>query len=193
MCVWIWWIVVGNPPPPSNMVYLWSEDEIAKMKNSAQFARITLDFAMDLVEGSYPNICITHDVYDMVSGRRECLGMRSTRKCTPSSSIMGEKPPFHHQSLQTSQTLSWSRFYPSPLNYMTFPKSVCISVNEICCHGIPDTWETNLWMMMVDGNRRRFEEGDVVKIDVSVFDGTFHGDNCSTSSYWSWWISCLWM
>ena len=28
--------------------------------------------------------------------------------------------------------------YPSPLNYYTFPKSVCTSVNEVICHGIPD-------------------------------------------------------
>ena len=28
--------------------------------------------------------------------------------------------------------------YPSPLNYYNFPKSVCTSVNEVICHGIPD-------------------------------------------------------
>ena len=52
--------------------------------------------------------------------------------------------------------------YPSPLNYYTFPKSVCTSVNEIICHGIPDD--------------RPLEEGDIVNIDVSVYVGGYHAD-----------------
>lgn len=45
--------------------------------------------------------------------------------------------------------------YPSPLNYGKFPKSVCTSVNECICHGIPDD--------------RKLREGDIVNIDVTVF------------------------
>jgi methionine aminopeptidase len=56
--------------------------------------------------------------------------------------------------------------YPSPLNYMGFPKSVCSSINEVVCHGIPDT--------------RPLELGDVVSFDVSCFIGGVHGDNCAT-------------
>ncbi|KAL7696905.1 methionine aminopeptidase [Lotmaria passim] len=52
--------------------------------------------------------------------------------------------------------------YPSPLNYYNFPKSVCTSVNEIICHGIPDN--------------RPLEEGDIVNIDVSCYLDGFHGD-----------------
>lgn len=52
--------------------------------------------------------------------------------------------------------------YPSPLNYGQFPKSVCTSVNECVCHGIPDD--------------RPLEEGDVVNIDVTVFFNGYHGD-----------------
>ena len=52
--------------------------------------------------------------------------------------------------------------YPSPLNYYNFPRSCCTSVNEIICHGIPDT--------------RPLEEGDIINIDVSVFKDGFHGD-----------------
>lgn len=52
--------------------------------------------------------------------------------------------------------------YPSPLNYYGFPCSVCTSVNEVICHGIPD--------------RRELREGDIVNIDVSVFKDGFHGD-----------------
>lgn len=53
--------------------------------------------------------------------------------------------------------------YPSPLNYYNFPKSVCTSVNEVICHGIPDY--------------REVLDGDVVNIDVSVYNrGGYHGD-----------------
>lgn len=45
--------------------------------------------------------------------------------------------------------------YPSPLNYGNFPKSVCTSVNECICHGIPDS--------------RKLQEGDIVNIDVTVY------------------------
>ncbi|KAF2666932.1 methionine aminopeptidase 1 [Microthyrium microscopicum] len=52
--------------------------------------------------------------------------------------------------------------YPSPLNYGSFPKSVCTSVNEIICHGIPDQYV--------------LKDGDIVNIDVSLYHGGFHGD-----------------
>lgn len=52
--------------------------------------------------------------------------------------------------------------YPSPLNYYKFPKSVCTSVNEVICHGIPDY--------------RELRDGDIVNIDVSVYKDGFHGD-----------------
>lgn len=56
--------------------------------------------------------------------------------------------------------------YPSPLNYAGFPKSVCSSVNEVICHGIPDA--------------RPLEFGDVVSFDVSCYLNGVHGDNCAT-------------
>ncbi|EAS29274.1 methionine aminopeptidase, type I [Coccidioides immitis RS] len=52
--------------------------------------------------------------------------------------------------------------YPSPLNYMNFPKSVCTSVNEVICHGIPD--------------QRPLEDGDIINIDISIYHGGFHAD-----------------
>jgi methionyl aminopeptidase len=56
--------------------------------------------------------------------------------------------------------------YPSPLNYAGFPKSLCSSINEIICHGIPDT--------------RPLQFGDVVSFDVSCYLDGVHGDNCAT-------------
>lgn len=52
--------------------------------------------------------------------------------------------------------------YPSPYNYFNYPKSVCTSVNEVICHGIPD--------------RRPLDEGDIVNVDVSVYHKGWHGD-----------------
>jgi len=54
--------------------------------------------------------------------------------------------------------------YPSPLNYRNFPKSVCTSVNNCVCHGIPDS--------------RQLEDGDIINIDITVFLNGHHGD-CS--------------
>ena len=56
--------------------------------------------------------------------------------------------------------------YPSPLNYNHFPKSVCTSVNEIICHGIPDS--------------RPLQDGDIVNLDVTTYSGGVHGDTNGT-------------
>ncbi len=56
--------------------------------------------------------------------------------------------------------------YPSPLNYQGFPKSVCTSVNEVICHGIPDD--------------RPLANGDIVNLDVTVFLDGVHGDTNAT-------------
>ena len=52
--------------------------------------------------------------------------------------------------------------YPSPLNYRGFPKSLCTSVNEVICHGIPDN--------------RRLEDGAILNLDVTIFLDGVHGD-----------------
>jgi len=64
------------------------------------------------------------------------------------------------------ETLLKAGAYPSPLNYVGFPKSLCSSINEVICHGIPDT--------------RPLEFGDIVSFDVSCFINGVHGDNCAT-------------
>jgi len=57
--------------------------------------------------------------------------------------------------------------YPSPLGYMGFPRSVCCSINEVVCHGIPYVG-------------RVIQPGDIVKLDVSCYVGGVHGDTCRT-------------
>lgn len=52
---------------------------------------------------------------------------------------------------------------PACLNYHGFPKSVCISVNDVICHGIPS-------------EEKILKDGDIVNIDVTVIKDGFHGD-----------------
>ncbi|WP_336713605.1 type I methionyl aminopeptidase [Arthrobacter sp. USHLN218] len=52
--------------------------------------------------------------------------------------------------------------YPSTLGYRGFPKSLCSSVNEVICHGIPDTTE--------------LRDGDIINIDITAYAGGVHGD-----------------
>src|SRR4029453_3385129 len=55
---------------------------------------------------------------------------------------------------------------PAPLNYRGFPKSVCTSINDVVCHGIP--------------GRKVIKDGDIINVDVTtVFEG-FHGDTSAT-------------
>ena len=56
--------------------------------------------------------------------------------------------------------------YPSTLNYHGYPKSLCTSVNEVICHGIPDS--------------RPLEDGDIVNLDVTLYLDGMHGD-CSAT------------
>ncbi len=51
---------------------------------------------------------------------------------------------------------------PAPLNYHGFPKSICTSVNEVVCHGIP--------------NHKKLREGDIVNLDITVIKDGYHGD-----------------
>jgi len=56
--------------------------------------------------------------------------------------------------------------YPSTLGYRGFPKSLCSSINEVICHGIPD--DTVL------------DEGDIINIDITAFKNGVHGDSNRT-------------
>jgi methionyl aminopeptidase len=51
---------------------------------------------------------------------------------------------------------------PAPLNYHGFPKSTCISINEVVCHGIP--------------SHKKLRDGDIVNVDITVIKEGYHGD-----------------
>ena len=56
--------------------------------------------------------------------------------------------------------------YPSTLDYKGYPKSLCASINEVICHGIPDS--------------TRLNEGDIVNIDITAYIHSVHGDTNAT-------------
>ena len=62
--------------------------------------------------------------------------------------------------------------YPSTLGYPAaagktpYPKALCTSINEVICHGIPDSTV--------------IRDGDIVKVDITAFKGGVHGDNCGS-------------
>ena len=51
---------------------------------------------------------------------------------------------------------------PAPLNYRGFPKSICTSLNQVVCHGIPGD--------------KKLKEGDILNIDITVIKDGWHGD-----------------
>lgn len=53
---------------------------------------------------------------------------------------------------------------PAPLNYHGFPRSICTSINDVVCHGIPS-------------DAKKLKNGDIVNIDVTVIKDGFHGDS----------------
>ena len=55
--------------------------------------------------------------------------------------------------------------YPSCLGYMGFPKSLCTSINEVICHGIPDD--------------RPLEDRDIINVDITAYYDGVHGDTCA--------------
>ena len=52
---------------------------------------------------------------------------------------------------------------PAPLNYNGFPRSICTSINDVVCHGIPN-------------ERKTLKHGDIVNIDITVIKAGYHGD-----------------
>jgi methionyl aminopeptidase len=55
---------------------------------------------------------------------------------------------------------------PAPLNYRGFPKSVCTSINDVVCHGIPDNTV--------------LKNGDIINVDITTFYDGFYGDTSAT-------------
>jgi methionyl aminopeptidase len=95
-----------------------------------------------------------------VAGRIAAQAMRAASEVIAPGVTTDEIDRVGHEFLMDHNA------YPSTLGYRGFPKSLCTSVNEVICHGIPDA--------------RPLADGDIVKIDLTAYIGGVHGDNCAT-------------
>ncbi|VDN35301.1 unnamed protein product [Gongylonema pulchrum] len=118
----------------NNQVKVLNDEEIEEMKVVCKLAREVLDEAARVCAPG-----VTTDHIDAVV-HEACI----ERDCYPS--------PLGCVSLPSIMRLG----------YHQFPKSVCVSVNEVVCHGIPDM--------------RKLENGDICNVDVTVYHRGFHGD-----------------
>ena len=110
--------------------------------------------------------------------------------CKLTTEILDALSDIIKPGVSTNEINNWVDAYtrkhgaiPAPLNYKGFPKSICTSINEVVCHGIP--------------SERVLEEGDIINVDVTCIKNGFYGDSCrmykvgnvsesiSTPSYWS--------
>jgi methionyl aminopeptidase len=99
--------------------------------------------------------------------------VRMRRACTSAAKILRMAGAFVKPGITTDDIDAYVHEltikeggYPSPLNYRGYPKSVCTSVNEVICHGIPDD--------------RVLLDGEIVNLDVTIFLDGMHGDTNAT-------------
>ncbi|XP_020807220.1 methionine aminopeptidase 1D, mitochondrial [Drosophila serrata] len=92
------------------------------------------------------------------SGKLAAQVLRECGKLAKVGTTTDEIDAFAHERIIAASA------YPSPLRYAGFPKSICTSINNVACHGIPDD--------------RRLANGDIINIDVTVYLNGCHGD-CS--------------
>lgn len=111
----------------------------------------------------------SHDGPGEIKTPEQISGMR--RACALAATILSSAGKLVQIGLTTDEIDEFvhneairNNAYPSPLRYMGYPKSVCTSVNNVACHGIPDD--------------RPLKDGDIINIDVTVFFEGYHGD-CS--------------
>ena len=103
---------------------------------------------------------------DLIKTPEQIEGIRRSGEVNPGVMVLIEKEI--HEGMTTAQidrlvfdyTVSHGAI-PAPLNYEGFPKSVCTSINEVVCHGIPSEKEI-------------LRDGDIINVDVStILDGYF--------------------
>ncbi|AYF44902.1 methionine aminopeptidase, type I [Halobacteriovorax sp. BALOs_7] len=107
-----------------------------------------------------------------IKSKREIELMRATSKLASSTLEYIEqfiKPGVSTEELNDlcHEYIIKNGAYPSPLNYHGFPKSVCTSLNEVICHGIPNKKDV-------------LKDGDILNIDVTTYLNKFHGDTNKT-------------
>ena len=104
-----------------------------------------------------------------IKSKKDIEKMRAT--CRLAASVLEYIEPFVKPGVTTEELnrlcheyIVNAGAYPSPLNYHGFPKSICTSINDVICHGIPE--------------ERALVDGDIVNIDITTTLDGYFGD-CS--------------
>jgi len=139
----------GIVPSSSHFVMIHDEKMISSLRNAGRIARQSLDKACDIAW----SMDVDYQSNQIQNKKQE---KRQKNTIITTNDVNNEI----HKHLVDAGV------YPSPLNYHGFPKSLCSSVNEVICHGIPDGY--------------KMRPGDVASFDISCFHDGVHGDNCAT-------------
>lgn len=118
---------------------------------------------VDPLSGRSVSVFDVHGL-DLVKMRDACMHARETLDYA--GSLVAPGVTTDEIDRKVHEHVTARGVYPSPMGYRGFPKSLCSSVNEVQCHGIPDD--------------RALAEGDIVNLDVSCFARGFHGDTSRT-------------
>ena len=107
-----------------------------------------------------------------IKGAAEIEAMRETSLLAAATLRMASthiKPGINTEQLDRlcKEYILDHKAIPAPLNYRGFPKSICTSINEVVCHGIPSRNEI-------------LRDGDIVNVDVTTILHGFHGDTSRT-------------
>ena len=93
------------------------------------------------------------------------------KSCKLTKSILDELNTIIKPGITTNEINNWvhqktldNNAIPAPLNYKGFPKSICTSINEVVCHGIPSEYV--------------LKEGDIINVDVTCILDGYYGDSC---------------
>ena len=95
-----------------------------------------------------------------IAGRLAALAMTEVAKAIEPGTTTDALDKIGHEFLLDHGA------YPSTLGYRGYPKSLCTSLNEVICHGIPDS--------------TRLEDGDIINIDITAYIHGVHGDTDAT-------------
>lgn len=95
-----------------------------------------------------------------IAGRLAALAMAEVAKAIEPGTTTDALDKIGHEFLLDHGA------YPSTLGYRGYPKSLCTSLNEVICHGIPDS--------------TRLEDGDIINIDITAYIHGVHGDTDAT-------------
>lgn len=93
-----------------------------------------------------------------VSGRLAAEVLEMIKPHVQVGVTTGELDHICHEYITNNQ-----QAIPAPLNYNGFPRSICTSINDVICHGIPS-------------DTKKLKDGDIINVDVTVIKDEYHGD-----------------